>query len=93
NIKQMVLESSATPRFSIYPNPSSGIVGIKFDNNSEGQFDVQIYNTLGQVLVKKDVVVSGLPYVEVAALKSGVYWVRVTDKKSQESGVNQLLIK
>lgn len=93
NIKQVVLESSVSTKFSIYPNPSTGIVGIKFDNNTEGQFDIQIYNTLGQVIVKKQIVAAGLPYVEVARLKSGVYWLRLTDKKSQESSVNQLLIK
>ena len=32
NIKQLVLESSATTKFLVYPNPSTGIVGIKFDN-------------------------------------------------------------
>lgn len=93
NIKQVVLESSATPKFSIYPNPSTGIVGIKFDNSIEGQFDIQIYNTLGQVIVKKEIVAAGLPYVEVAVLKTGIYWLKLTDKKSQVSSVDQLLIK
>jgi Secretion system C-terminal sorting domain len=94
NIKQVALETSAAPKFSVFPNPSSGIVGIKFDNNVSGQFDIQIYNTQGQTIVQKGIVVSaGALYAEVATLKSGIYWIRLTDKLTQESGVNQLFIK
>ena len=94
NIKQVVLESSATKKFLVYPNPSKGIVGIKFDNSLSGHFSVFIYNTRGQMTVKKDIVVAlGSSYMELARLVPGVYWLRLTDKKSLESSVNQLLIK
>src|SRR5688572_3452531 len=94
NIKQMELESSVTAKFSVYPNPSTGIVGIKFDNKMHGHFKIQIYNTQGQVAVKKDIVVTvGSPYIQVAALVPGVYWLRVTDEKNLDSGVTQLFIK
>lgn len=94
NIKQLELESSVVTKFSVYPNPSRGIVGIKFDNKSQGLFNVQVYNTQGQLAVKRDIAVAvGSPYMELATLVPGVYWLRVTDKKSQESSVNQLFIK
>ncbi len=94
NIKQMELESSVSAKFSVFPNPSTGIVGIKFDNKMHGHFKIQIYNTQGQVAVKKDIVVTvGSPYIQVAALIPGVYWLRVTDEKNLDSGVTQLLIK
>ena len=94
NIKQLELESSVTAKFSVYPNPSTGIVGIKFDNKMHGHFKIQIYNTQGQVAVEKDIAVTlGSPYLQLATLISGVYWLRVTDKKSLDSGVNQLFIK
>jgi hypothetical protein len=93
NIREVTLESSDSPKFTIYPNPSSGIVGIKFDNNYTGHFNIQIYNTQGQLMVKKDIVVSGSSYVQVATMESGVYWLRLTEAKSQTSCVNQLLIK
>lgn len=93
NIKQMVLESSASVKFSVYPNPSSGIVGIKFDNSVSGQFNIQIYNTQGQVVAQKEVQASGPAPVQIASLSPGVYWLKLTDKRSQESSVSQLLIK
>jgi hypothetical protein len=94
NIKQVLLENSGLPKYSVYPNPSTGIVGIKFDNSLTGQFNALIYTTQGQMAVKKDVVVKpGSSYMELARLVPGVYWLRLTDKKSLVSSVNQLLIK
>lgn len=91
--RQLVLESSPEIKFSVFPNPSNGIVGIKFDNISAEEFAMQIYNTQGQIIVTKDLAVSGSSYVQVATLKSGVYWMRLTNKRNQVSSVNQLLIK
>lgn len=93
NTKQVRLESSASFKFSVYPNPSTGIVGIKFDNSMSGKFDVIIYNSQGQKMVSKELEVNGSSYAEVTTLNSGVYWLRMTDKSTQVSCVNQLLIK
>jgi hypothetical protein len=93
NIMHVIMGNSAYPKFSLYPNPSTGIVGIKFDDKSAGRFEIQIYNTQGQVIVKKGIVVTGSSYVQIANLKSGAYWLRLTDEQSQISCVNQLLIK
>jgi hypothetical protein len=93
NIKLATLENSGSPKFSVYPNPSSGIVGIKFDNVSTGNFNIEIYNSQGQVVVQKAVVIGGSSYVGLGVLKVGSYWVRLTDKQTQVSCVNQLIIK
>jgi hypothetical protein len=93
NIREVTLENSDFPKFTLYPNPSNGIVGIKFDNNYTGHFNIHIYNTQGQTMVNKDIVANESSYVQVANLGSGVYWLRLTDVKSQSSCVNQLLIK
>jgi hypothetical protein len=94
SIKQVRLENSARQKFSVYPNPSSGIVGIKFDNSLSGDFQVLIYNTQGQLTVSKEMVIKpGSSYIELARLVPGVYWLRLTNKKSLESSVLQVLIK
>ncbi len=80
-------------KINVYPNPSNGIVGIKFDNNSAGKYVVLINNTQGQTVVRKEIEVSGNSYQQVAALQSGVYWVRVMDVTGRLSCVNQLFIK
>jgi len=93
NIRQATMENSYFPAITLYPNPSNGIVGIKFDNILTGHFNIQIFNTQGQMKVKKDIVASGSSYVQLATMESGVYWLKITDVKSQRSCVNQLLIK
>lgn len=93
NIQHVAMENSGSPKFSLYPNPSQGIVGIKFDNSSAGHYDIQIYNAQGQIIVNKAIVVGGSSYVQIGVLKGGNYWLRLTNKQSLESCVNQLIIK
>ncbi len=92
-VRPLRLEGSAPPKFIIYPNPSDGIVGIKFDNNHSGKMLLQIFNTQGQKVIHKEIEVSGSFYQQVATLQSGTYWLKLTDVTNQLSGVNQLFIK
>ncbi len=92
-VRQLALQNSTIPKFFITPNPSNGIVGIKFDNNGSGKMKLEIFNAQGQRAVEKEIVVSGSSYQQVAALQSGVYWVKITDVNSHLSCVNQLFIK
>lgn len=93
DVKQVTLKNSSIPKFIVSPNPSNGIVGIKFDNNEGGKMMLEIFNVQGQKVMQKEIVVSGTSYHQVATLQSGVYWLRLTDVTSQLSGVNQLFIK
>lgn len=92
-VKQVTLEGSKLPKFIIYPNPSDGIIGIKFDNNDNGKMLIQVFNSQGQKVIQKEIVASGSSYQQIAALQSGVYWLKLTDVTSQLSSVNQLFIK
>jgi hypothetical protein len=77
----------------VYPNPSNGLIGIKFDNSVQGKFNIQIFNPQGQLVVQKDIVAAGEAPVQVANLPTGVYWLRLTDKQTQTTSVAQILIK
>lgn len=92
-IKYADLERSASPKFTLYPNPSSGIVGIKFDNIQSGQLMVQIYNTQGQKILQKSIEAAGSSYRQITVLQKGTYWLKVSDITTRLSIVNQLLIK
>jgi hypothetical protein len=93
SIRQLDLENSDFPKFTLYPNPTNGIVGIKFDNIYTGRLNIQIFNAQGQMMVKKDFDAVASSYLQVASLETGVYWLRVSDLKSQKTSANQLLIK
>jgi len=93
DIKSAELESSGSPKFNFYPNPSNGIVGIKFDDNFDGKLFIRILNIQGQTVVNKEIFVSGESYYQIATLQKGVYWLRLTDVTGNFSCINQLLIK
>jgi hypothetical protein len=91
-IKSVELQNSDAPKINIYPNPSNGVVGIKFVNTSTGKFLVQISNTQGQTVFSNEVEANGgLKYI--TTLQRGMYWLRLIDVTSHLSCVNQLLIK
>lgn len=92
-IKKVYLENSPLPKFVMYPNPSSGIVGIKFDNMESGKMTLQILNSRGQKILQKNILLAGSSYQQIGSLESGIYWVRVTDEENRLTFVKQLLIK
>ncbi|MBS1577211.1 MAG: choice-of-anchor E domain-containing protein [Bacteroidetes bacterium] len=79
--------------FSLFPNPSNGIIGIKFDKNISGKILVVITNPQGQIVFNRQIEISDNNYRQVTALQRGMYWVKVTDVAGQRSYVNQLFIK
>lgn len=92
-IREVTLRNSTMPKFFISPNPSDGTVGIKFVNIRTGQFKLEIFNAQGQLAWGKDIMIAGAAYIQPANLKSGIYWVKVTDAATQQAAVNQLIIK
>lgn len=92
-IKQVVLKNSENPKFFVTPNPSNGIVGIKFDNNGGGKMKLEIFNIQGQQAVNRDIEITGSSYYQLPVISKGMYWVRITDLSSQLSAVSQLIIK
>jgi Secretion system C-terminal sorting domain len=93
DVKQIMLENSTSPKFFITPNPSDGIVGIKFVNNGGGKMKLQVFNIQGQQTAERDIDVSGSSYHQMPVLQKGMYWIKITDLASQLSAVSQLIIK
>lgn len=92
-VRKITLKNSLVPRFILSPNPSDGVVGIKFDNNDGGQYRLEVFNGQGQVVQRKDIVLSANSYQQIARLQQGMYWVKLTDLSTRLSAVNQLFIK
>lgn len=93
-VRFMNLENSGFPKFSLYPNPSNGIIGIKFANFVDGHLDVKVYNAQGQTVLMKDIEATALSTLQLGSIKQkGVYFVRVMDVDSKQSSVSQVLIK
>jgi hypothetical protein len=93
SVKYVDAEDTGPAKLIVYPNPSNGIVGIKFDNNSAGKYVVLINNAQGQTVVSKEIEVYGNSYQQLATLQSGFYWIKLLNVASGMSSVSQLLIK
>ena len=68
----------------LYPVPASTAVTVSFDGYAKGNADIIILNQVGQqVLFKKVIVNNGINFntIDVSALKSGVYTVKVNNGK------------
>lgn len=78
--------------FTVFPNPSKGIVGIKFDGSNPATWNIQIVNINGQTIYNAKLDVAGPTYKQLTTLSEGMYWLRLSDKTGQLAGVNQLLI-
>lgn len=66
---------------AIYPNPTSNIATLSFDNNETKETSVSVINSVGQEVVNFNLgAVSGLQNVEIDAssLEAGVYLVKIS---------------
>ena len=65
--------------FAVYPNPANDVINI----NGEEIQSVEIYNSIGMRVVSRDVNAS--ESINIADLTSGIYFVRILDKKGNLS--------
>ena len=65
--------------FAVYPNPANDVINI----NGEEIQSVEIYNSIGMRVVSRDVNAS--ESINIADLTSGIYFMRILDKKGNLS--------
>ncbi len=93
DVRTVTLKNSSSSNFILFPNPSNGIIGIKFDNIQGEKKIIEIFNSQAQKVVSKEIEATGSFYQLATSLQKGMYWVRVTDVTSHLYSVNQLFIK
>lgn len=93
DIRTVTLKNPYSAKLILYPNPSNGIVGIKFADIQNEKKIIEVFNSQAQKIMSKEIVVSGSYYQLTAPLQKGMYWIRVTDVTSRLFSVNQLFIK
>jgi len=86
----------ANPLFAsiaVSPNPSNGIIGMKFISAAAGNYLVEISNAAGQIVSRKPVQAASTDYKQIATLQKGMYYVKITELATQTSSVNQLIVQ
>lgn len=70
-VKEFKIENSG---LSIFPNPAKEILYIKNENPEQTKIKVELFNSLGQIVMRIDNV-SGSRNVDVSHLKPGIYFI------------------
>ena len=70
------IEENTTNYFSIYPNPTNGVLNIK---SATPLSEITVYNNLGQLLFVSE----KNNQVDISALSQGIYFVKIKDENGQ----------
>ncbi len=92
-IKSVDFTNPLFAAISIYPNPSSGVIGIKFISVKGGTFSVQVSNAAGQIVLNKNLQVAETDYKTIGTMVAGLYYIKITDTASGASCINQMVVK
>ena len=65
--------------FNIYPIPASNMINISFDNISNDQIIIEVYDLLGRLNQSKiSNVVNGKTSLDISELSRGIYIAKIT---------------
>lgn len=78
---------------AVSPNPSNGVIGLKFISAAAGNYLVEISNGAGQIVSRKQVQAAATDYKRIDLLQKGVYYVKITELATQTSSISQLIIQ
>ena len=80
--------------FVIQPNPANGIVQVVLDNNEMKTYQLQIFNSLGQDVFKKEYAnIISIIQFSVTTLKEGLYTVVVRESNGQQVAQKLVVVR
>jgi hypothetical protein len=72
-------EYQTKSHFSIYPNPNAGDFTIQYENLDNKEFFVNIYDILGNQIIKNEKLESTSKNINSSDFASGLYLIKITD--------------
>ncbi len=83
------VQENIAANFTVYPNPSNGLYTIK-TNGAKATYNLELYNTLGEI-VWKQTLTAPITTIVIATQSSGVYYLKIVDENSLQSGFKKLV--
>ncbi|WP_417356896.1 T9SS type A sorting domain-containing protein [Flavobacterium sp.] len=74
----------------IYPNPSNGIFNLKVDGYSGEDFEIEVFNPLGQVIFKNNISGQSTYQMDLSTMAAGNYFVRI---QNNNTVINKIIVK
>ena len=78
---RLMAPHNGTADVSVSPNPSSGIFNLNFTNYEEQEFEMSIFNTLGQLIKTQKVNTATNLQVDLSNHQAGNYFIRLVNNK------------
>ncbi len=75
--------------FSVYPNPSSGLINLKLEDSNINNLEVRIFNNLGQLVLQKQLWGSQL---DLGHLENGNYLLQIINKKTNQYRTQKIIL-
>lgn len=73
--------------FSVYPNPTEGLLNVSIQNIAEFEGKLQVYNTLGQILVERNILLmdgKAEELLDISNLPAGIYTLAFQTKAGMQ---------
>jgi hypothetical protein len=92
-----LLKDTLSNRFSVFPNPLSIGQQIAIENKrlSEDNYSVELINLTGQTIYNELAAITGKQrlYLKIPTVSAGIYFVRLTAKKSGKSFSEKIIVQ
>jgi hypothetical protein len=76
NKSPLSIEKNTTTLFTLYPNPTNGLINI---NSNTVISEIVLYNNLGQLLFNSEVT----DQIDISSLSQGIYFIKIIDENGQ----------
>ena len=96
SIQKISLTDKVTNGIDIYPNPAVTGISLNFDHLLTGDYNIDLVNTAGQVIMNKKVKLSNSSVVPVnwnSKPAPGIYFVRITNSSNMERQISRVAIR
>ncbi len=80
---------AAKESIKVYPNPSSGIFNLDFENGSYDNYEISVFNTMGQLLFQQKLDSS---IIDLSNQNDGIYFLKINNVKTEASFVQKVFI-
>lgn len=81
---------------NVYPNPANDLIyinGTDMESEITGKYEVKIFNTLGQEILKQTITnFQSSPSINISSIPNGLYFLQVESERYGNSAMEKLLI-
>ncbi len=77
NVIKVSTSQTPTPVFKVYPNPTTGLITLEFNQNLETKTEISVSNLMGAVVFRKEVNSVANYQIELSNQVSGIYLLKI----------------